>query len=104
MHALAPCTRADVKCIHVMEEEVPVPLLVDDEGLVVVVPLEEEETIRTLGPVVMIVTSLMFKCVFCTLIIIINLQIKPNSQIPFDFESNSKARTVLIFNSKSVAI
>jgi hypothetical protein len=40
----------DVKCIRVAEEEVLVPLPVDDEGPIVMVPPEEEETMHSLGP------------------------------------------------------
>jgi hypothetical protein len=38
----------NMKHIHVGEEEVPIPLFVDDEGPIVTVPLEEEEVVPVL--------------------------------------------------------
>jgi hypothetical protein len=51
-----------------------------------------------------IVTSPMFKRVNCTLIIMIKYRIKSNSQIPFEFNSNSTLELYLNFISNSVAI
>jgi hypothetical protein len=50
------------------------------------------------------VTSLMFETSNYNLIVVVNLQIKSNSQIPFEFKSNSSLDLYLLFNSKSIAI
>jgi hypothetical protein len=42
------------------------------------------------------------KNVICTLIVIANLVNESNSQISFEFKSNSRLYLFLIFNSKSV--